>query len=392
MKPKPKKCVLSFSKPKPRLVLTFENAKTKYITLKSLRSTDPDDRKAAQIKCDAINREIALDLYNPGKHFANDGLTLVDFAKKYYQHRQRLVDSQKISPRTFVNDKEAFNHLVDAIANPTLLSIDQDTVKTFVEHMAEKPMRNRPGIRSNENINVQLRALSSAWSWAVYQGLAEDNPFKKFPKLRMKNTRDNIRVFHPSELDRFRQYFLDKPPAHRAAFEFALATMARAGGIARLNEKDIFTEVVDGQPANLALLHEKGNKSRIVYLNDDAMWAINKMRSWYDRVEEYVNQWMVGKEVSVYQRRIDDGQVFFPFTDYHSISQMFRKAKQALGIQGRFHDLRKTAATAALDQSVDRRIIQEILGHTDSKVTDNHYLKISITAMVRALRGITAGQ
>ena len=65
---------------------------------------------------------------------------------------------------------------------------------------------------------------------------------------------------------------------------------------------------------------------------------------------------------------------------------MFRRARQELGIKGKMHDLRKTASSLALDQGVSRRIIQEQLGHSDGKVTDNHYLKVTITALVREMR------
>ena len=100
------------------------------------------------------------------------------------------------------------------------------------------------------------------------------------------------------------------------------------------------------------------------------------------------------KDPVVYAWRVTEGHVFFPFIDDHSISQVFHKAKKKLGIPGHFHDLYKTTATTALDRNIEKRIIQRCwvfydpgLSGSDGKVTDNHYLKVSVTAPVRKMRG-----
>ncbi|MCA9397150.1 MAG: site-specific integrase, partial [Candidatus Omnitrophica bacterium] len=311
--------------------------------------------------------------------------------KKYLDYCQQLVDSGERSRRTLVNDREAFDRIIEVLGNDIEIGdIDKVKINEFAKAYKRKPMMRRPGLRTNESVNQKIRALSAAFSWAVNEQLIPVNPFKYFQKLPEKNPRENINIFLPSQIERFREYFKNKAPGHGAVFEFSLATMARAGGIAALCEADIFREIIDGEPADLAILHEKGKygktKNRVVFLDANAMYAIEIMRSWYDRVEEYCDRFMVLKDPSEYITRVKAGKVFFPYETYHSISQMFRRARQELGIKGKMHDLRKTASSLALDQGVSRRIIQEQLGHSDGKVTDNHYLKVTITALVREMR------
>ncbi len=55
---------------------------------------------------------------------------------------------------------------------------------------------------------------------------------------------------------------------------------------------------------------------------------------------------------------------------YHSIKTSFSKALKRAGLEGvRFHDLRHTAATMMVTSGVDIVTVQQILGHSDIKMT-----------------------
>lgn len=55
---------------------------------------------------------------------------------------------------------------------------------------------------------------------------------------------------------------------------------------------------------------------------------------------------------------------------FHSIKTSFSKALKRAGLVGvRFHDLRHTAATMMVMSGVDLVTVQEILGHSDIKMT-----------------------
>jgi integrase len=90
----------------------------------------------------------------------------------------------------------------------------------------------------------------------------------------------------------------------------------------------------------------------------------------------------------VFEQRVKEGKVFFCFGTSHEISQMFRRAVQRCHISGTFHDLRKTHSTDLYDAGMNKSDIQSLLGHSDIKVTDNHYLKTTITRIVRQARKI----
>ena len=55
---------------------------------------------------------------------------------------------------------------------------------------------------------------------------------------------------------------------------------------------------------------------------------------------------------------------------YHSIKTSFGKALKRAGLEGvRFHDLRHTAATMMVTSGVDIVTVQQVLGHSDIKMT-----------------------
>lgn len=79
----------------------------------------------------------------------------------------------------------------------------------------------------------------------------------------------------------------------------------------------------------------------------------------------------------------DAGQALPP----GSVTRRFEaRAKAALGIHVRLHDLRHSAATIMLASGVDRRVVMDILGHADGRQTD-HY-----THVVRRLGEDAAGR
>ncbi len=404
--------VFSKSRKKPRIIIRYSNGKRKTFEQKSLLNSNPDHRQIVREKVDKINMRIALGVYDDayGWESARPGVALYQALDRWLIERAALMDQKKLAPKTVKNCRETVVLLKLLFPDASLSDLDKSFAKKFVDKYRDLPRKNELGVasyaqvsrgaeigkghhrRSEEDVATRCRYLSSAFSWMIREGLTNINPFKPLPQLRLKNPRDHIHIYLPSEIERFEHYFQTRPPSPGAAFGFSLQTGARAGGIIALNEREIFTEIIDGEPATLAILHEKRNKKRPIYLTAEALHYIDIMRNWYDRVPEYIEKFMNGgnRQADEYQSRVASGRVFFPFKTVDSLSQMFYRARRALGISGKFHDLRKTHTTELYDRGMDKDVVQNRMGWSEKEVMDNHYLRITLTRIVRDGRKIEA--
>lgn len=391
----------SESRKKPRIIVAYSNGKKKAFTEKGLSNDNSEHRKLVTDKVEKLNRQLSVGLTNDGFVWENNSLTLYAAMDKYLEYRKGRVENKKLSPKTLIDNIQTITMLKAIIPDMPIAQIDKRFADLFVGKLRSLPRKNELGVtsyaeispetthqkplqpRTDEDIAKQCRNMAAAFNWLQRQDFARHNPFSPLPELDIKNTRQNINIYRPSQIAAFQTYFSKKPPAHGAAFGFSMETGARAGGIVALNKKDIFTEVIDGIPANLAILHEKRNSTRVIYLTDEAMVYLNIMLEWMGRVDEYVNKFMINKSPIPYRERVSQGLVFFPFIDSHSVSQMFHRAKRRLKIKGKFHDARKTRTTDLFDLGMNRDLIKDQMGWTNDKVMDNHYLKITLNRVVR---------
>ena len=121
------------------------------------------------------------------------------------------------------------------------------------------------------------------------------------------------------------------------------------------------------------LIHGKGNKERVVYLNEAAAASLNA--------------WLTErKEIAA----IDKNAVFLSSRrtriSVDSIQVMLKKTLKRAGLdadQYSPHKLRHTAATLLLQNGVDVRTLQELLGH-ESLNTTQIYTHVSNTELQRA--------
>ena len=127
--------------------------------------------------------------------------------------------------------------------------------------------------------------------------------------------------------------------------------------------------------ADSILIRGKGNKERVVYLNDSACEAINN--------------WLVVRRGIV---AIDKNAMFLSSRrkrmSVDAIQVMVKKTLTKAGLDSSLystHKLRHTAATLMLQNGVDVRTLQELLGH-ESLNTTQIYTHISNAELQNAAR------
>lgn len=126
----------------------------------------------------------------------------------------------------------------------------------------------------------------------------------------------------------------------------------RISELVQLNYKDIRTD-------NTILIHGKGNKERILYLNEACINAINK----YKEVRPTDVKDKEAFFISRHNKRLSS----------NSVRSIVEKYMTAIGLGGQGyspHKLRHTSATYYYKNGVDIRVLQEILGHSNLGTTE----------------------
>ncbi len=171
-------------------------------------------------------------------------------------------------------------------------------------------------------------------------------------------------ILSPQEVARL----LDAAPGlkARAALSLAYGAGLRASEVVSLKVTDI-----DSARQVIRVEQGKGRKDRYAMLSDDLLALL---RTW----------WRVGRERGV----MLPGGWLFPGQNpvnhltSRQLSRIFHDARQAAGIDKKvsLHTLRHCFATHLLEQKVDIRVIQVLLGHAKLNTTA-HYSQVDSTTL-----------
>jgi integrase/recombinase XerD len=139
-------------------------------------------------------------------------------------------------------------------------------------------------------------------------------------------------------------------PKHRMVLMIAYSAGMRIGEVIRLRPEDI-----DRERRMIHIRGAKGKKDRYTMLSEKIM-------------DELIGYLSVFKPTKYLFEGDRDGK---PYSQ-SSVEKIFHKAAGRAGITKpvTFHTLRHSFATHLLEQGVDLRYIQELLGHASSKTTE----------------------
>jgi len=175
-------------------------------------------------------------------------------------------------------------------------------------------------------------------------------------------------ILSPEEVARL----LDAAPGlkSQAALSLAYGAGLRASEVVSLKVSDI-----DSSRQVIRVEQGKGRKDRYAMLSDDLLALL---RDW----------WRAGRQKGV---MLPEGWLFpgqnpvNPMTS-RQLSRIFHAAKEAAGIDKKvsLHTLRHCFATHLLEQKVDIRVIQVLLGHAKLNTTA-HYSRVD-SRMLRAVK------
>jgi site-specific recombinase XerD len=226
----------------------------------------------------------------------------------------------------------------------------------------------RPAIEKNLSpytVHSYIRTIKRFFKWLVEVGILETSPTLKLklPKLpkKIRNgiSEDELQAI----LEAARLGLTEYPERDYALLCFLEATACRRAGAANLRLGDIDLESGDPRLARRAWVREKGDKERVVFLDDRAWQAL---KNWI-RIRPSIDDDHVFLARSL-------GQAWHAITAV-GIAAILKRYKNRLGLNGRVspHQWRHRWARKMLQSGMDVSHVSMILGHEDVSTTVRFY-------------------
>jgi site-specific recombinase XerD len=270
--------------------------------------------------------------------------------------RQRLIEDmnmRRFSPET------KRNYVRDVARFAAWLGRPPD--KATAEDLRRFQVEEREAGMSSPTMNSIVAALRFFFTYTI------DRPDLARRLHRVKHFRKLPVVLSPDEVARLLQ--ATSCLKHQAALSVAYGAGLRVAEVAMLKVRDI-----DSERMLLRVERGKGGRYRNAMLSDDLLALL---REW----------WKVGHRQGLVHRQgwLFPGQHYLKPISTRQLYRVVVEAAQAAGITKRVspHTLRHSFATHLLEDGVDIRIIQTLLGHAKLENTA-FYTKVA-TRTVRAV-------
>lgn len=269
--------------------------------------------------------------------------------------------SMHLSPRTCRDIKSCCdNHLIPFFGNFFIEELSTPILSAYQKARLNKPaLRNRKQIAINRTINKEMSYLSSFLSWAETETGAKPNAPLTFRMLPY--TRPLPDVLSPEEVKKI----ISNTDEHYKGVVLAIAHLGLRIKSARtlkwtninLTDKTVKVPI-------------KGHREIVLPLSDELYQWLSQM----NRNNIYGSPWAFPS-------------IRRPQIPIHDIRKALGRALNNTGIAKRVHPhlFRHSAAAHLLEEGVDIRIVQEILGHSDIRMTQ-WYTQVLIKSKRAAMK------
>ena len=232
--------------------------------------------------------------------------------------------------------------------------VDEITADDVRLYLALRQKRDGVAKRTADN---ELRYLRSFFSYLTAEEVISKNPVAKIDRIKCDKAKK--KAFTEMEVEKIRGAC--KNTWETAVVEILLSTGCRVSELVNIKIEDI--------EGDQLVVHGKGNKDRVVYLNAKSMVAIEK----YLAERKDNNAYLFPGSVSIStQKHKKDGINWYRYperlTDGHcdkgSIEGKIRKMGKRVGVEGAHpHKFRRTCATFALRRGMPIEQVSKMLGH-----------------------------
>lgn len=281
---------------------------------------------------------------------------------------------KNLSQKTLKAYKADLNQFFKFAKNINIKDIDKIFIKDYIKYMFESLLKEK-------SIKRKLATLKAFFSYLEDEEVIYLTPFAKL-KLKIKEPQRLPKTMTIKEIKKLFKYLYQQKGLSKSnsfgygalvrdivILEFLFATGMRVAEVCNLRFCD-----VDVSSSEIKIIG-KGNKQRIIKLCDSSIKDILKeyLKLYNDKIK--LNGWLF---INRLDSRISEQSVRF----------MIKKYKNEAGIQKHItpHMFRHSVATLLLEEGVDIRYIQQILGHSNisttqiyTKVNQKHQNKILTT-------------
>ena len=261
-------------------------------------------------------------------------------------------------------------------------TVDEVTTDDIRYYLAIR--QKRDGI-SKTTANNELRVLSSFYQYLQSEEIVIKNPVLKIEKIKERKKKKE--AFTELEVERIRE--AARNYREKAIVDVLLSTGCRVSELVNIKISDINGDKM--------VVHGKGEKDRIVYLNAKAVISLEKYLKERNDNNPYVFCGGIFSKndknmISKYQSAKNGEWYKNPglitdntHTDKGTVEQLMRKLKKRSGIEtGCYpHKFRRTCATMALRRGMPIEQVSKMLGH-ESIETTQIYLDLDENSLEQA--------
>lgn len=269
-----------------------------------------------------------------------------DAASAFIRHCQSI---RKLSPHTiraYELDLARCSHFLGRRANVT--ACDKSTIHDYVRHLFDERALKESSVKRH------LATLRSFFRWLEEEGEGIEDPFRG-ARIRIRMPKRLPRVIARADL---RRLLLHERPHSFAdltayvATELLFATGMRVSELAGL--LDAAVDVEDGTITIIG----KGNRQRRVFVPDELKSLLRDYRAARDRCAAAAGTFLVNSR----------GEAASP----QMIRRLIRLHGERSAVRDRVtpHMFRHSVATYLLEEGVDIRYVQRLLGHRSISTTE----------------------
>jgi site-specific recombinase XerD len=295
-----------------------------------------------------------------------------DAASAFIRHCQSI---RKLSPHTtraYELDLAGFTQFLGKRA--AVVTCDKTVIHNYVRHLFD--------VRTLKEASVKrhLATLRSMFRWLEEDGQVSEDPFRG-ARIRIRMPKRLPRVIARADLRRLLLH--DQPPSFADLTAYVATELLFATGMRVSELASLLDSAVDVDDGTITIIG-KGNRQRRVYVPDDIKSLLRDYRTARDRAPSTADTFLVNSR----------GDAASP--------QMIRRLVRLHGERSEVRDrvtphmFRHSVATYLLEEGVDIRYVQRLLGHRSISTTEMYTqvadaaLKVRITEK-HPRRGIVRG-
>ena len=327
--------------------------------------TDAKKDRIILLQSELIGLLLGQEAENGEQKNGGGGLTLKEYAERYFEQKKA-----QIRPTSYASYRWQYEHeILPSFGDMSLDEIDRKSLQDYANALLEK--------YKQKTVREYIARIREIMRAAMEDGLTKERSLAvKYPK-RDKMEYD---ILTSEEYEELLRRVLDDKDKTATAILVALETGMRIGEICGLQWEDI-----DFKKHSISITKTVsrpcGGK---IYIGDTKTEAGRRKIPMTKTLEEALKDRRMDPDVYVASGRERP-------TEPRTLRQAYARRMKKYGVRYiRFHDIRHTFCTRAIERGVDPKTLSAIVGHSNIKTTLDIYTSVTDEMMRSGMRKMDA--